>query len=189
MRGEQRSCKDGGYTLIELIVTVLISACVVAAATGFLVLGLRRYQSINQETALQTESQLTEFFLTELFQEASAFEEIDAAEFPAGGGISSAVAVTRDGREYLVVHSGTQLWYAEAAGASREEQLAAAAALPKSEKFLADYVVSFDLIPGNATFEEIVAGDGWLKIETLFSVGTKQYVSNVMIALRNGKQN
>lgn len=179
---------NDGMSLIELIVTILISSCVVAAATGFLILGLRQYRMTEEETMLQRESQVTELFLTELFQEASDFEVIESG-FPAGTGITAAVAVERDGTEYLVVHAGSELWYGEAVGGTRTEQLAAIAHLPKSEKFLADYVTSFQLYGDGSTFGEIAEGDGWINIKVAFSVTEKQYTGNMVIALRNTKRN
>ncbi len=179
---------NDGLSLIELIVTILISSCVVAAAAGFLLLGLRQYQITEEETTLQRESQVTELFLTELFQEASDFEVIESG-FPVGSGITGAVAVERNGTEYLVVHAGSELWYGEAVGATRQEQLAAMVHVPKSEKFLADYVTSFQLYGSGSTFTEIAEGDGWLNIKVAFSMTRKQYTGNMVVALRNTKRN
>lgn len=180
--------ENDGFSLIELIVTILISSCVVLAATGFLVLGMRQYQTTEEETVLQRESQVTELFLTELFQEASDFEVIEGAAL-AGGEITEAVAVKRDGTEFLVVHAGTQLWYGEAVGATREEQLLSLLHTPKSEKFLADYVTSFQLFGTGSTFAEIAEGDGWVNVKVEFAMTKKQYTSNMVVALRNTKRN
>jgi len=178
---------NDGLSLIELIVTILISSCVVAAAAGFLLLGLRQYQTAEEESVLQRESQVTELFLTELFQEASDFEVIEGTALT--GEANSAVAVERDGTEYLVVHAGSELWYGEAVGATRQEQVAAMVHLPKSEKFLADYVTSFQLYGSGSTFTEIAEGDGWLNIKVAFAMSKKQYTGNMVVALRNTKRN
>ncbi|MBQ8798973.1 MAG: prepilin-type N-terminal cleavage/methylation domain-containing protein [Lachnospiraceae bacterium] len=180
--------RNEGFSLIELIVTILISSCVVIAATGFLILGLRQYQTTEEETVLQRESQVTELFLTELFQEASDFEVLEGVGL-AGGEVTKAVAVKRDSTEYLVVHAGSELWYGEAVGGSREEQLMALLHTPKSEKFLADYVTSFQLFGTGSTFAEIEEQDGWLSIKVEFSMTKKQYTSNMVVALRNTKRN
>lgn len=187
-RQHKRPTNDG-FSLIELIVTVLISACVVLTATGFLVFGLQRYQAMDEETSLQRESQLTELFLEELFLESEHFEEIGAEHIPLGSDIWKAVAVTVGGTEYLVVHSGTELWYTEATGITREEQILYAMTVPKSEKFLAKYVAAFDLIPGSVSDSSMAEGDGWFKIGMVFMTGERQYNSNTVIAFRNGRKN
>ena len=53
-----------GFTLMELVVTMLVSSIVVAAVAGFLSMGLNYYRRTNAETTLQTESQVSELFLT-----------------------------------------------------------------------------------------------------------------------------
>ena len=50
-----------GYTLVELIVTMLISSIVTLAVSGFLIMGIQYYNRTNAETTLQTESQVAEF--------------------------------------------------------------------------------------------------------------------------------
>lgn len=184
---QRKKLGNDGLSLIELIVTILISSCVVAAAAGFLLLGLRQYQTTEEETALQRESQVTELFLTELFQEASDFEVIEGTALT--GEVNSVVAVERNGTEYLVVHAGSELWYGEAVGATRQEQVDAMVHLPKSEKFLADYVTSFQLYGSGSTFTEIAEGDGWLNIKVAFAMSKKQYTGNMVVALRNTKRN
>lgn len=188
-KGQRKRLTNSGFSLMELIVTILISACVVLAATGLLVFGLQRYQAMEEETSLQREAQLTELFLEELFLEAEQFEEIGAEYIPPDSDIWKAVAVTVGGTEYLVVHSGTELWYTEATGVTREEQLLSSVSVPKSEKFLAKYVAAFDLIPGSVSDSSMANSDGWFKIGMIFMTGERQYNSNTVIALRNGKRN
>ena len=59
-----------GFSLMELVVTMLISSLVTTAVAGFLSMGLNYYRRTKAEAALQTESQVAELFLTELFQES-----------------------------------------------------------------------------------------------------------------------
>ena len=53
---------DEGFSLMELIITMLVSAIVTAAAAGFLVAGVQFYNRANAETTIQKESQVAEFF-------------------------------------------------------------------------------------------------------------------------------
>lgn len=59
-----------GFSLVELIVTVLISSVVMAAVVGLLMTGLSLYKNVNAETQLQMESQAACGRIDELVQEA-----------------------------------------------------------------------------------------------------------------------
>ena len=59
-----------GFSLVELIVTILISSVVMAAVVGLLTTGLNLYQNVSDETKLQTEGQAACGRINELVQEA-----------------------------------------------------------------------------------------------------------------------
>jgi len=59
-----------GFSLVELIVTILISSVVMAAVVGLLTTGLNLYKNVDAETRLQTEGQAACGRINELVQEA-----------------------------------------------------------------------------------------------------------------------
>lgn len=59
-----------GFSLVELIVTILISSVVMLAVVGLLTTGLNLYKSVSAETLLQTEGQAATGRINELVQEA-----------------------------------------------------------------------------------------------------------------------
>ena len=182
-----------GYSLIELIVTVLISSVVMLAVVGFLTAGLNHYRSVNSETLLQMESQMTELFLTELFQEATDFQTVTDS---AGSYVDSAVEVKRDGKVYMVALIGTELRFGEVTpgtGSKAEAQaqeLAELAGKGKSETFLAQYVTSFSLADGGKSFAEAL-GNSYVgtMIDVTYQVDQKSYSSSSLITLRNRVKN
>ena len=58
-----------GFSLVELIVTILISSVVMMAVVGLLTTGLNLYKNVNAETQLQTEGQAACGRINELVQE------------------------------------------------------------------------------------------------------------------------
>ncbi|MEG1492476.1 MAG: prepilin-type N-terminal cleavage/methylation domain-containing protein [Oscillospiraceae bacterium] len=61
-----------GFTLVELMVSLLIFGIVVAAAAGFMVAGSKSYNSVNDALNLQMQSQLTANHITEYIIDSSA---------------------------------------------------------------------------------------------------------------------
>lgn len=175
---------DEGFSLMELVVTILVSAIVTAAATGFLVAGVQFYNRANAETTVQMESQVAELFITELIQESSAHEYVTSC--PAG--VDSALILNRnevDGEgnelESIVIRKGSQLWY----GTAKKDdpvatKIATVSGLTKDKAFLADCVKEFIVVDPES---------GLVRLIMEFEESNKTYKSNTVIALRNKKRN
>lgn len=181
---------DEGFSLMELIVTMLVSAIVTAAAAGFLVAGVQFYNRANAETTVQKESQVAELFLTEMIQESEEHRYVTTCPV----GVDSALIVDRNETEIdastgaevelesIVVRKGSQLWYGTASKSDTDDvKIATVAAMPKNEAFLADCVKEFIVIedPGNGLVQLI------MEFEEL----NKTYNGSATIALRNKKRN
>lgn len=181
---------DEGFSLMELIVTMLVSAIVTAAAAGFLVAGVQFYNRANAETTVQKESQVAELFLTEMIQESEEHRYVTTCPV----GVDSALIVDRNETEIdastgaevelesIVVRKGSQLWYGTASKSDTDDvKIATVAAMQKNEAFLADCVKEFIVIedPGNGLVQLI------MEFEEL----NKTYNGSATIALRNKKRN
>lgn len=181
---------NGGYSLVELIVTVLISGVVMLAVTGFLTSGLNHYRSVNSETLLQMESQMTELFLTELIQEATDFQTVSSADFPAGGNVTSAVEVKRGADYYMVALIGNELRFSAVSGSDTASRLSDLAGKTRSESFLAEYVTSFSLDSNGESFTEASQNAyAGTMINIGYQVDQKSYTSSSLIMLRNVERN
>lgn len=181
---------DEGFSLMELVVTMLVSAVVVAAATGFLVAGVQFYNRANAETVVQTESQVAELFLTEMIQESEEHRFVVACPT----GVDSALIVDRNEVEIdastgaeielesVVIRKGSQLWYGTAKKSDPDDvKIALIAAKEKKDAFLADCVTDFMVIDHT--------GNGLVQVVMEFEEGNKTYSGNAIIALRNKKKN
>lgn len=180
------SDNNKGFSLVELIVTMLISTIITTAVAGFLSMGTQFYRRTNAETVLQTESQIAELFLTELIQEASEYTVLDTTSSPFG--VTDAVRVVRDGAPVLVVKKGNQLWYGSAVGSSDMDQIEYVAGLGKAEAFLASHVEEFKVTPedhGKAITDE----NGIVKIDFTFKVDEREYKESAFVSLRNKERN
>lgn len=62
---------QSGFTLVELIIAVAVSAIVVSAVCGFMIVGSRSYTSVNTELMLQQEAQLTLNRITDVMIDAT----------------------------------------------------------------------------------------------------------------------
>lgn len=180
-----------GFSLMELIVTMLVSAVVVAAATGFLVAGVQFYNRANAETVLQTESQVAELFLTELMQEAVDYKY--ASSCP--GDVDGALEVHRKDDAgntivSMVVWKDGQLWYSEVDVSLTDDaaKIAAVTSKSKSQAFLADCVTYFTVFPGERP-DDINAWDGLVKITASYEELNKSYKSEATVSWRNKKRN
>ena len=68
-----------GFTLIELIVTIMIMSIVMVAAAGFIITAANSYRVANIELELQTEAQAAMNQLNDILIEAKRYEfrEVD----------------------------------------------------------------------------------------------------------------
>lgn len=179
-----------GFSLMELIITMLVSAIVTAAAAGFLVAGVQFYNRANAETTLQKESQVAELFLTEMIQESKAHRYVTTCPI----GVDSALIVDRNETEIdvstgaeielesIIVRKGSQLWYGTARKSDTDDvKIATVAAKQKSEAFLADCVKEFIVIEDS--------GNGLVQLIMEFEELNKTYNGSATISLRNKKRN
>ncbi|MCH5272976.1 MAG: prepilin-type N-terminal cleavage/methylation domain-containing protein [Lachnospiraceae bacterium] len=177
---------DGGFSLIELIVTILISSVVIASALGFLTTGLKHYRNVNSETMLQMESQTAELFITELFQEATDFKMLDST---IDTEISYAVEVQREGKAYVLALIGDELWFSEVTAAGADgDKLNELKTNGRKKAFLAEYVTDFQI--GSESFAKAVSENhGLVVVDLIFKIDDKEYYKNSLISLRNTKKN
>lgn len=171
---------DEGYTLMELIVTMLVSSIVTAAVAGFLSMGLQYYRRTNAETALQTESQVAELFLTELLQEAEEYQIISPADYP--DGVAYVLEVTRDGAPCIVARKGEYLVYGveDTTIPDTKSRIQDVTDKGLNEVFLARYVDKFEIEPNS---------NGLIKLELEFKTDGKTYTGTQTVSLRNKVKN
>ncbi len=183
---------DEGFSLMELIVTMLVSAVVTAAAAGFLVAGFQFYNRANAEATLQKESQVAELFLTELIQESEDFRYVTTCP----SGVDSALIVDRNEVksisgvvvevESVVVRKGSQLWYGVAKKSDADDvKIATVAGMEKKDAFLADCITDFSVTPEN----KAGVSNDLILITLGFEEGNKTYSGDATISLRNKKKN
>jgi len=177
-----------GFSLIELLVTMLVSSIVTAAVVGFLTVGLNYYRRANAETSLQTESQVTEIFLTELFQEAQNFTVLDATAYPSGVGY--AVEVIREGVPYIVAKKGEVLVFGvtDATKTDVTERIEVVTDQSLENVFLARYVSVFNVSPVNRE-QSLSLQNGLVKLTMQFTVDGKTYTGTQTVSLRNTIKN
>lgn len=189
-RKHGKLASNAGLSLMELVVTLLISGVVMLAATGFLTAGLRYYRNVNSESLLQMESQMTELFLTELIQESSDFTTVRKADYPSGVEVKYALEVVRGGKTYMVAWLGNELYYSEVTGATITERLKCLTNKDRSDTFLAQYVTSFSLDPFAQDFKSAQSNmyRGTM-INISYEVDQKKYEGSSLIMLRNVERN
>jgi len=196
----KRLLSDGGFSLVELLITMLISGIVTVAAVAFLSLGIRYYGNADDEATIQNESQIATMFLTELIQEANTFRVMDVSshsEFGyafevtrpeidplTGENIRDSVTDEIINFSSVVALRGNQLWYIEGinAAGTDAEKLDALAGMGLEGAFLASKVqwITLDLSE---------AGDGLVKLTMNFQVNDRVYQDTAVISLRNKKRN
>lgn len=91
-----------GFSLIELIVTILISSVVMLAVVGLLTTGLNLYKNVNAETQLQIEAQAACGRIEELVQEAQYLKPYSVV---VGASINEALVLM------TLEDSGSGWWY------------------------------------------------------------------------------
>lgn len=186
-RLEKLHRSNEGFSFMELIVTLLISSVVTAAVVGFLAMGLNYYRRTNAETALQTESQVAELFLTELLQESDGYRVI--TNRPTG--VDYALEVTRDSKIYIVAKKGTILVYGEVDMSTNPDDEARVYAITSQtldKVFLAKHVSGFNVSPGNHA-DAISTNNGLIRLGLEFSTEGKTYTGDQTVSIRNTEKN
>lgn len=178
-----------GFTLVELLVTMLISSIVTMAVAGFLSMGLQFYNKTNAETELQTESQVAELFLTELLQESEDYRAISVGEGHPDG-VTYALEVKRGDSTYLTIKKGGVLLFAklDEPEASDLEKISEVISKEQENTFLAKHVTDFLVVPETRS-KAIDEMGGLVNLQLSFSVSEKNYTGNATIALRNAVRN
>jgi len=176
---------EEGFSMIELIVTMLISSVVTAAVAGFLSAGMQYYWNAKAETKLQTESQIATLFITELLQESTAYEEISSTDFPSSE-VQYAIEVTRGDVVSVVAWVGNQLWYADVdAALSDYEKLEYLLTQGMGKAFLADAITLFNVSPSRREDAMGLLYNGCAKVTFELKVKDKSYNELAIISLRN----
>lgn len=180
---------NGGYSLVELIVTVLISGVVMLAVMGFLTSGLNHFRNVNSESLLQMESQMTELFVTELIQESTDYRTVTGSDLPSG--VSAALEIERGTDYYILALVGNELRFGTPTGGSTvNEKVANVAAQSRNSTFLAQYVTNFYLSSGSETFENAKNNFYQGTLVTIeYQVDQKSYTSASLIKLQNIQRN
>lgn len=185
----KRTINHAGYSLVELMVTVLVSSMVFVCASLLLTVGLNQYRKVNAEVGVQTEAQITDYFVTEMFQEADDFHYITGgSDLPAA--VSKAVIV-RKGTEYYVLGCvGSELRYSKVSGTDNASMLADFASKPKKDTFLSEYVTSFSVSqPEMSGVVDPKTGEGYILVSSVFTFMDHSYTNNSFVMLRNRKVN
>lgn len=68
--GREQQLNNAGFSLVELIVSVLITAFIMGMIVAFISISRRTYENINSEAKLQTEAQMATNYINELLLEA-----------------------------------------------------------------------------------------------------------------------
>lgn len=188
-RKQKVLASNGGYSLVELIVTVLISGVVMLAVMGFLTSGLNHFRSVNSESLLQMESQMTELFVTELIQESTDFRTVADTDLPSG--VSAALEVERGTEYYILALVGNELRFGTpTTGSSVTDKVANVAAQSRNKTFLAQYVTDFSLDSDLDTFTKAKEFDYVGTVVTIqYQVDQKSYTSASLIKLQNVERN
>ncbi len=178
---------DDGFSLMELIVTMLVSSIVIAATAGFLSAGMRYYQNANAETIVQTESQIAELFLTELLQESKDYKELSVAGTDATYALMVKRAISGTDVVSVVVLKDSQLWYADVTEGTDAAMINAVITAGKANAFLADHVTQTDVIPDD--WSTAAGNKGLLNLKLKFNVSGKTYTETATVSLRNISRN
>lgn len=91
MGKETKTKSNSGFTLIELIISILVSSIVILSAVLFFSLALNRYRSTVEETDLMMESQIAVNMVKEVVMEAG--EPVESGSFSYGGATYPYIAV------------------------------------------------------------------------------------------------
>lgn len=106
-----KKLNNNGFTLIELVVSLLVSSFVVLAASFFLSASIRSYNATNQEISLQMESHIAHNMVEDLIVESTSCEYIPNYAYTSTGGDTGTCGLFKIGSTdgintflYLVIH-------------------------------------------------------------------------------------
>lgn len=188
--------QNSGFTLIELVVSILVSSVVVLSAVLFLSVCLTNYRNTAAETELMMESQIAVNMIREVVMEAT--EPVKAEEYDGGAYYYFSVKTkggqdgsSAEGSEYyhLFVHdvNGKRLLYHREEGPGLvsasgwiHSELLGNGMIDKADLkkyFLADYVQHMEL---NAT-----ANPQLMELVLQFDCSERIYQTSETILLRN----
>ena len=174
-----------GFSLVELIVTLMISSIIVLAIGGFLSVAIRAYQSTNSEVAVQLEAQIATNQMTELLREAKSyeFEEnyiIDGIGYPV---LKINVSdETGNYRYYLLLHETEQLLLYQRVKMEDvvDEETNLRALLANPYAVLAKYITHISISPLSLT----TATNQLVQITVTLDCKGKEYISNSNVSRR-----
>lgn len=180
-----------GLSLVELIVTILISSVVMLAVVGLLTTGLDLYKNVNAETELQTESQAACGRINELVQEAQNIQLVNVGDSKVlalmtteeGGAswwyyiiwdsVGKMLLLTKD--SVTVYPNGTLSFYPDFNDINKKVE----SVLQETKKhMLAQYVEGF-------SFEDISKEDNLYKLKIILVKDGKRFTAKQFINIRS----
>lgn len=177
-----------GFSLVELIVTILISSVVMAGVVGLLITGLNLYENVSAETKLQIEGQAACGRIDELVQEAQYLKFYSSAVEDNTDRIESLGA-----NKVLVLmtleDSGSGWWYYIAWDAAGEQLLLTKTGVTYTGGMLD--VPDKDAIAGRVNTMLIASNKKkyllaqYIKKFNFSDIGTKLYHINVLLETGN----
>ena len=170
-----------GYTLIELIVTLLVSSVVALATVGFWAVATKNYRLANAEVTLQLESQVTTNQISELIIEskAVAFETTAGRE---GGEAYKILAITgtEDGTDcvyyFVLNHNKNELLFAKDTDMTKTPSDIITQCLNSQEALLSRYITDLEITQIGTTLYQLTLS---------FQFDGRTFISSTNITSRN----
>ena len=160
-----------GFTLIELIVTIMIMSIVMVAAAGFIITAANSYRVANIELELQTEAQAAMNQLKDILIEAKRYEfrEVD-------GKTRLTVVTPETTYHFMLDTQKNELLFSESLGES-------------DPPLLARYCKSFEVSPDVFKAGKVQESENRLVTVTIgFEYAGRTYTTTNCISLRNQNQ-
>lgn len=191
----KRKLNNEGYSLVELIVSMLVMSMVMFIAIAFINSSRNTYERISTETSLQTEAQITTNYINEIMLEALEWglvtsSDTDTVVYYADAPDNSEIGVSTKVlyRYYFILDKTTYKMYFTKlvkTDVSALETTAIANAKGNLRKLLAEHVknVVFTTKSTNSTGELV-------NVDLTFgyaSMPEKDYVTTLVVAGRNLK--
>lgn len=161
-----------GFTLVELIVTILIMSIVMAAAAGFVITAANSYRVANIEIRLQTEAQTAMNQFNDILIEANSYSVVKNAD----GTAAELTVATAERMYYFKADAGKNTLMFKSEGLDGSDAGAEYA-------LLAQYCESFEVAPESLSAD---AGEGRIVTVTIrFKYSGRSYATTSCISLRN----